>query len=183
MNQCISSRFKMAAILRQYWPILVNCVSAPHWFLSALSSEKNSLESELMMPDKVYKLTETIVNKIHPARVILYGSRARGDAGSRSDFDMAVEGGQITDREWCSLLADMENQSITLLPVDLLRLEEAGPALKKRILNEGIVLYDKRKTQSKPRICGSACLRTATKHRIRMTKKSRKESMEISRAI
>lgn len=79
--------------------------------------------------------------------MILYDSRARGDAALRSDIDMAVEGPAVTENQWANLLAAMEDQDITLLPVDLVRLEEATPRLKKRILTEGIVIYDQRKTR------------------------------------
>jgi HEPN domain-containing protein/predicted nucleotidyltransferase len=36
-------------------------------------------------------VTETIANRLRPSRVILFGSRARGDAHADSDFDLLVE--------------------------------------------------------------------------------------------
>lgn len=36
------------------------------------------------------QMTQVIVREIHPARIILFGSRARGDAGSGSDVDLLI---------------------------------------------------------------------------------------------
>lgn len=93
----------------------------------------------------IQKLVECIVQRTWPERVILFGSRARGDADEKSDFDIAVEGSGATIQQWHQLLEKL--QEATLLSVDLLRMEEASPKLKERISREGIVLYDKRKNQ------------------------------------
>lgn len=98
-----------------------------------------------MVASVVQEIARSIVQEVHPQRVILFGSRARGDAADRSDYDIAVEGKNIRFDQWDHLLEKMENQYLTLLPIDLVRLEEASPPLKKRILTEGIVLYDDRK--------------------------------------
>ena len=37
------------------------------------------------------RITRTIVDHFHPERVVLFGSRARGDADAESDFDLLVE--------------------------------------------------------------------------------------------
>ena len=36
------------------------------------------------------QLTRRIVERFHPRRIILFGSRARGDAQSSSDFDLLI---------------------------------------------------------------------------------------------
>lgn len=36
------------------------------------------------------KMTRRIVERFHPRRIILFGSRARGDALSTSDFDLLI---------------------------------------------------------------------------------------------
>jgi predicted nucleotidyltransferase len=42
--------------------------------------------------DRVVKeITETIVAHFHPRRIILFGSRARGEAHPDSDYDVLVE--------------------------------------------------------------------------------------------
>ena len=74
-------------------------------------------------------------------KVILYGSRARGDHGRFSDIDLAVVGVK-DDREWIHLSqkADVENCP-TLLKIDLVQFEKADKPLQESIMREGKVLY------------------------------------------
>ncbi len=57
-------------------------------------------------------------------RVLLYGSRARGNHGPRSDIDLAVEcrgtGHRDADRAWFGVEACLEDQAPTRLENDLL---------------------------------------------------------------
>jgi uncharacterized protein len=39
----------------------------------------------------IERVTETIVERFHPRRIVLFGSYARGDAGPDSDLDLFVE--------------------------------------------------------------------------------------------
>lgn len=41
--------------------------------------------------DLLERVTRTIVEKFHPRRVILFGSRARGEARPDSDIDLLIE--------------------------------------------------------------------------------------------
>jgi uncharacterized protein len=81
--------------------------------------------------------------------IILFGSRARGDATARSDIDLAIEAPQATRRQWLELTSLVE-EAPTLLPIDLVRLEEAPPALRTRILAEGKTLYERAQSGAKP---------------------------------
>jgi predicted nucleotidyltransferase len=42
-------------------------------------------------PDILEQVTKTIVDRFHPRRIILFGSRARGDARPDSDIDLFIE--------------------------------------------------------------------------------------------
>lgn len=72
-------------------------------------------------------------------RLILFGSRARGDHYRTSDIDLAVSGGDISG---FSLSVDEETS--TLLKFDFVNLDRAvQPELKESIEREGMVIYEK----------------------------------------
>lgn len=74
-------------------------------------------------PEKMQAAIERLVAVGQPTRIILFGSRARGDADDRSDVDLLVIKRAVTDRyeELVQL-----NQALRglLLPVDLLLTSE-----------------------------------------------------------
>ena len=72
------------------------------------------------------------------SRLILFGSRARGDNRERSDIDLAVSGGDVV-----RFSLDVEELP-TLLSVDVVNLDGAvQPELLESIRREGITLYEK----------------------------------------
>jgi predicted nucleotidyltransferase len=77
-------------------------------------------------------------------KVILFGSLARESGfGQHSDIDLAIEG--ISWSEYWSVWAAVD--SLTDFDVDIVVLEDANPALKERIDNEGVLLYEHGKQQ------------------------------------
>lgn len=71
-------------------------------------------------------------------RLILFGSRARGDNRERSDIDLAVSGGDVV-----RFSLDVEELP-TLLSFDVVNLDGAvQPELLESIRREGITLYEK----------------------------------------
>ena len=77
-------------------------------------------------------------------RVILFGSRARGDAAARADIDLAVECPTADARRWSDIQESVE-QAPTLLQIDLVRLDTAPDELASVIRSEGRILYDRAK--------------------------------------
>jgi len=75
-------------------------------------------------------------------RVILFGSRARGDAGFRADIDIAVECPTADILRWSDIEEAVE-LAPTLLNIDLVRLDTAPPELRTAIRHEGRVLYER----------------------------------------
>lgn len=72
-------------------------------------------------------------------KVILFGSRARGDFKERSDIDLAVSGGDISG---FALAVDEETD--TLLQYDVVNLDSrVDEALLENIEKDGKVLYEK----------------------------------------
>lgn len=72
-------------------------------------------------------------------RVILFGSRARGDFNRVSDIDLAVSGGNVK-----RFALDVEDLTSTLLTYDVVDLDRcSSDALLGEIQREGIILYEK----------------------------------------
>lgn len=72
-------------------------------------------------------------------KVILFGSRARGDYKRASDIDLAVSGGDIV-----RFTLDVEEKTSTLLYFDVVNLDGAvQQELRESIMKEGIVIYEK----------------------------------------
>lgn len=72
-------------------------------------------------------------------KVILFGSRARGDNWERSDIDLAVYGGDVT-----RFSLDVDEVIPTLLMFDVVDLDEpVQPELRAAIQREGVVIYEK----------------------------------------
>ena len=72
-------------------------------------------------------------------KVILFGSRARGDNHERSDIDLAIQGGNTT-----RFSLDADDEVYTLLFFDIVDLEKpVQPELLKEIERDGVVLYEK----------------------------------------
>lgn len=85
-------------------------------------------------------IVNTIVKHAKPARIILFGSRARKDAQPRSDYDVAIDDPQLTPALLAKLRAELDSLP-TLLNIDLVWINHAVPALRQRIIDEGKILY------------------------------------------
>lgn len=89
--------------------------------------------------DIVLRQIQTLAKSHNLNRVILFGSRARGDFRERSDIDLAVSGGHIA-----AFALDVEEETDTLLKYDIVNLDRAvQPELLAEIQKDGIVLYEK----------------------------------------
>jgi len=75
-------------------------------------------------------------------RILLFGSRAKGDAGARSDIDIAVACPDADTRTWLDICRVAE-EAETLLKIDLVRLEDTDQEFRRRIEREGKVLYER----------------------------------------
>lgn len=77
--------------------------------------------------------------KYHIGKVILFGSRARGDNKEKSDIDLAVTGGNVT-----GFRLAVDDEVRTLLMFDVVNLDEpVKKLLLQSIEREGVILYEK----------------------------------------
>jgi len=107
------------------------------------------MDSKLNDEDKLNNEHFRLLCKKHEVRLaILFGSRAKGEAGSESDWDLAFlinEAKQKMDRPWLtalkkSLIKDLCNHLKTS-QIDLVILNRASPFLKYQIAQNGRPLY------------------------------------------
>jgi predicted nucleotidyltransferase len=80
----------------------------------------------------------TLAHKYHVKKVILFGSRARGDFKRTSDIDIAVDGGNFAQ-----FALDVDEETFTLLKFDIVDLgRNIQKELRDSIETEGIVIYE-----------------------------------------
>jgi predicted nucleotidyltransferase len=88
----------------------------------------------------------TALCKRHGAnRVILYGSRARGDNHELSDYDIMVVGIRKKETK-LDIREECDNNAPTLKQIDIVFSQDASPKLLQHVKRDGIVLYDRHKT-------------------------------------
>ena len=79
-----------------------------------------------------------IARKYNVQKVILFGSRARGNFKEKSDIDLAVQGG-----DFIRFMLAVNEETSTLLKFDIINLdEEIQGELRKAIKKEGRIVYE-----------------------------------------
>lgn len=93
-------------------------------------------------------IVRKIVEHYRPEKVILFGSRARGQADSRSDIDLAVIA--ETDkrfvarlRESVDVVTESDVDVLIYTPREAAEMLEKGNRFMRTIFSEGRVLYEK----------------------------------------
>ncbi len=82
---------------------------------------------------------QKIAKECNIKKVILFGSRARGDYKERSDIDLAVSGGKTGE-----FTINVDEKTSTLLKFDVVNLDVPNQMeLLDTIQKEGIIIYEK----------------------------------------
>jgi predicted nucleotidyltransferase len=97
-----------------------------------------------MIPNVLETLVTSLSAFDEVRSVILFGSRAYGDADPRSDVDLAISAPRMNHRRWLNMKL-LAEEAPTLLSITLVRLEDSPSELRERVLKEGIVLYEQEK--------------------------------------
>ena len=76
--------------------------------------------------------------KYNVKKVVLFGSRARGDFKEKSDIDLAVQGG-----DFIRFMLDVNEETSTLLSFDIINLDEKiQDELRESIEKERKIVYE-----------------------------------------
>ncbi|HHJ52492.1 MAG TPA: nucleotidyltransferase domain-containing protein [Caldithrix abyssi] len=93
-----------------------------------------------MTPEETRQQIKAIIQQVIPdknLRIILYGSRARGDAHPNSDYDLALDAGYAIPGERLSLLKEKFEESTIPFKIDVVDLAVVSHDLKEYIVKEG----------------------------------------------
>lgn len=104
-----------------------------------------------MKPDAIATtMVDRIVGRFQPARVVLFGSRARGGASEWSDVDLLVVMRDVADKRRAAvairrLLADMpvSKDIIVATPEEIARRGHVVGTVLHAALRDGAVLYER----------------------------------------
>ena len=111
-------------------------------------SKKDSTKPLGKYLDKVIsQLAEDISKLPFVDRIVLFGSRARGDDLDRADIDIAVECPSASDYDWLKVL-DIVDSARTLLKIDCIRYDKLSDQndLKQAIQKEAVCLFERKKS-------------------------------------
>jgi len=97
--------------------------------------------------DEVLTAVSTIIARYLPAaRILLFGSRARGNARRTSDFDIAVDAGSKIPLEVIARIEEEIDELHTLKSIDIIDLNRVNHTFKAIILKNGVNIYDRDKS-------------------------------------
>ena len=101
--------------------------------------EVKELSEKTGIKQKVIEEIIDLAKKYHVEKVILFGSRARGDYRKCRDVDLAFQGGKGN-----YFTLDVDGETSTLLEFDIVDLDKpVRSELLESIKREGIILYEK----------------------------------------
>ena len=113
--------------------VIVNGAAAP------AATALRELGSPEYVQDVIRLIAEQARKVLPIDRVILFGSRARGDFRANSDIDLAFDH-RGTEQAWADFINELHDSARTLLELDLVDLRSAPLALRSKILAEGRVV-------------------------------------------
>lgn len=86
------------------------------------------------------KIVEQVLQHCNPKKIVLFGSRARGDYREKSDYDISVSG--INESNYAEVLNAIDDNDYTLRKIDLLKYENLNEEYQNSVNTEGITLYE-----------------------------------------
>lgn len=95
----------------------------------------------------IKKIIEKITQKVEVDKIMIFGSSVRKDGSPKSDIDLAIFG--LKEIEKLPVLKEELNEEIpTLRDIDIVVFEQlTNERLKQRILEEGVIIYERSSTR------------------------------------
>lgn len=87
-------------------------------------------------------IVETVKAYASVKKAWLYGSRARGDASTISDYDLAFEWNDSGPISWGAFTTFLRENNPSLNSLDISRIDELGSSLRDQILKGGRIFYE-----------------------------------------
>ena len=105
---------------------------------------KRIAHTKPLSADEILTGATNIIAKYLPdARIVLFGSRAKGDARDTSDFDIAVDAGLKISLGVIARIKDEIDELHTLKSIDIIDLNRVNPKFKTIICKSGVNIYDR----------------------------------------
>ncbi|OGU71261.1 MAG: hypothetical protein A2V93_01375 [Ignavibacteria bacterium RBG_16_34_14] len=95
-----------------------------------------------MKDERLNNIVKILIDKLHPKKLILFGSRGKEVASFNSDYDIAVDTNQISIREKRELKEKID-EIIGLHKFDLVFLKEVEKGFADLIQKTGKVIYER----------------------------------------
>lgn len=94
---------------------------------------------------KSQALLDTIIaiikEHLHPKRIILFGSRAKGQAQEYSDYDIAIQGVDMDIRK-DRLLKEALDEKMGIYTVEVVDLDRVDEGFRAMVVKYGKILYE-----------------------------------------
>ena len=103
-----------------------------------VNTKKKLREKEI-----INNLVLLLKNELNPEKILLFGSRAKSNKTSNSDFDIAVTGNRINFRDLRELEEKID-EIAGLYSADLIFLDLVDEKFKNIILKTGKILYERK---------------------------------------
>lgn len=85
---------------------------------------------------------KSVENDLRGYKIVLFGSRALGRSGPRSDFDLGVVGERPMPLDVFFRIEDLLDDLPTLYSIDWVDLCRTSPAFRAKALTEGRVIHE-----------------------------------------
>lgn len=119
-----------------------NAPSSVSWTAEKLSSLPVAQRLDLC-PYFLQAAVKQAIHDLHVTRVWIIGSRARQDASRLSDYDIVFDVPAQYTVHWAMFVSVQREIARTLLPIDWILLSSVREPIRKKTMEEGIVIYER----------------------------------------